>query len=158
MIAHRPYPALLNAQRGAVLIIALVLLAIMTLLAVTAMNMNSMEERMAGNVQEINRSFQTAESGLAMAYADTAHIDTTYYLTPYASPTTTLGTYGAQVSYTAQYVYCGKPTRQAAAWDMSADRFFYFYLRSVSQTTSGITAANDEGMYEVGPSSGCVSN
>jgi len=54
-------------QRGAVLIVAMILLLVLTLLGVSAMNTTQLEERMETNSQESNRAFQSAESGLSMA-------------------------------------------------------------------------------------------
>lgn len=53
-----------SSQRGAVLIVALLLLTIMTLIGITAMNRTVLEERMAGNLSDRNLAFQAAESGL----------------------------------------------------------------------------------------------
>ncbi len=53
-----------SRERGAVLVIALLMLLIMTILGVTAMQMSRMEERMAGNSRDINLAFQGAEAGL----------------------------------------------------------------------------------------------
>ena len=64
---HSHFP---GHQEGAVLIVALVLLTVLTFIAVTALNTSSMEEKMAGNTQESHRSFQTAETGLANTFAD----------------------------------------------------------------------------------------
>ena len=57
-------------QYGAALITSLVLLTIMTILAVAAMNTNTLEEKMASNTQEANRAFQASESGLFVAKND----------------------------------------------------------------------------------------
>lgn len=51
-------------QRGAVLVISLILLLLLTILAITASSTASLQERMAGNAQEANIAFQAAESGL----------------------------------------------------------------------------------------------
>ena len=53
-----------SRERGAVLVVALLMLLVMTVLGVTAMNMSRMEERMAGNSRDINLAFQGAEAGL----------------------------------------------------------------------------------------------
>ncbi|MEO8019281.1 MAG: PilX N-terminal domain-containing pilus assembly protein [Pseudomonadota bacterium] len=53
-----------SRQRGAVLVVALLMLLVMTVLGVTAMQMSRMEERMAGNSRDINLAFQGAEAGL----------------------------------------------------------------------------------------------
>lgn len=51
-------------QRGAALMVSLILLLAMTLIGVTSMQSTTMQEKMAGNVQDINRSFQAAEAAL----------------------------------------------------------------------------------------------
>jgi type IV pilus assembly protein PilX len=61
---HRLHLQFPSRQRGAVLVVALLMLLIMTVLGVTAMQMSRMEERMAGNSRDINLAFQGAEAGL----------------------------------------------------------------------------------------------
>ncbi len=51
-------------QGGATLIVSLIILLILTLLGVTAMQSATMEERMAGNINDRNLAFQAAESAL----------------------------------------------------------------------------------------------
>jgi len=51
-------------QRGAALVVALIMLLVMTVLGITAMQMTRMEERMAGNSRDLNLAFQGAEAGL----------------------------------------------------------------------------------------------
>jgi type IV pilus assembly protein PilX len=58
-----------NRQRGAVLIMALLLVVVLTMLGVSAMQGAVMEERMAGNAHDHNMAFQSAESGLRDAAA-----------------------------------------------------------------------------------------
>ena len=62
------HSALPHRERGAVLIVAMILLVVLTLLGVSAMNTSQLEERMASNSQESARSFESAESGLSMAF------------------------------------------------------------------------------------------
>ena len=52
------------AQQGAVLFIALIMLLVMTLIGITSISSTLMEERMAGNMREINIAFQSAEAAL----------------------------------------------------------------------------------------------
>ncbi|AXS84461.1 MULTISPECIES: PilX N-terminal domain-containing pilus assembly protein [Marinobacter] len=49
-------------ERGAVLIVSLVVLLVLTLIGVAGMNTSVMQERMAVNAQNSNRTFQAAES------------------------------------------------------------------------------------------------
>ncbi|MFL1466336.1 PilX N-terminal domain-containing pilus assembly protein [Marinobacter sp. DUT-3] len=52
----------IDSQRGAVLIVSLVILLVLTLIGVAGMNSSVMQERMASNAQNSNRAFQGAES------------------------------------------------------------------------------------------------
>src|SRR5262245_40530403 len=61
---HRTHFSFPSRERGAVLVVALLMLLVMTVLGVTAMQMSRMEERMAGNSRDINLAFQGAEAGL----------------------------------------------------------------------------------------------
>jgi type IV pilus assembly protein PilX len=56
-----------RSQRGAALIIALVMLVIMTMLGLTTMNTSVVEERMAGNVRNREVSFDAAEAAVREA-------------------------------------------------------------------------------------------
>jgi type IV pilus assembly protein PilX len=54
-------------EHGAVLIVSLIMLLIVTMIAVSSMQGTVMEEKMAGNTRDRNLAFQTAESSLREA-------------------------------------------------------------------------------------------
>lgn len=54
----------INHQSGAVLILSLIMLLVMTVLGVTAMQSTVLEEKMAGNFRDRNIAFQAAEAAL----------------------------------------------------------------------------------------------
>jgi type IV pilus assembly protein PilX len=54
-------------QSGAVLVISLIMLLLLTLIATTGMQTSSLEEKMAGNMRDKNLAFQSAESALKAA-------------------------------------------------------------------------------------------
>src|SRR5690606_3767551 len=54
----------LGRERGAVLIVALVLLLVMTILGVSSLSSTTLQERMAGNLRDSNLAFQAAEAAL----------------------------------------------------------------------------------------------
>lgn len=56
-----------HPQRGAVLIISLIILLVMTVLGMTAMQSTVMEEKMAGSLRDKSLAFQAAESALRHA-------------------------------------------------------------------------------------------
>ena len=51
-------------QSGAILVVSLLLLLVLTMLGLTAMQMTRMEERMSGNTRDRDIAFQGAEAGL----------------------------------------------------------------------------------------------
>jgi type IV pilus assembly protein PilX len=63
---HANLPSRLSngAQRGAALIVAMVMLLAMTLVGVTAVRNTTLQERMAGNLRDSNLAFQAAERAL----------------------------------------------------------------------------------------------
>lgn len=54
----------ISNQRGAVLVISLLLLMMMTILAISMSSTSILEQRMAGNARDKNAAFQSAEAGL----------------------------------------------------------------------------------------------
>jgi type IV pilus assembly protein PilX len=60
-----PHSGKLGAQQGAVLIVSLIILLLMTIIGVTASKVTSLEEKMAGNMRDRNLAFQAAESALS---------------------------------------------------------------------------------------------
>jgi type IV pilus assembly protein PilX len=57
-------------QRGAILIISLMFLVVLTMLALTTMSGITLEERMAGQYRDLNVAFQAAESAIRDAERD----------------------------------------------------------------------------------------
>lgn len=53
-----------KSQQGAILVISLLLLLVMTVLGIAVMRMTRMQERMAGNTRDLNIALQGAESAL----------------------------------------------------------------------------------------------
>jgi type IV pilus assembly protein PilX len=54
----------MTAQRGATLLVGLVMLLLMTVIGLAAMRGSGMQELMAGNMRDRNQAFQAAEAGL----------------------------------------------------------------------------------------------
>lgn len=61
------YPKNNYAQRGSVLILALLILVVMTILGVSSMSGTSLEQKMAGNFRDRQIAFNAAETALADA-------------------------------------------------------------------------------------------
>ncbi|MEW6176401.1 PilX N-terminal domain-containing pilus assembly protein [Stutzerimonas frequens] len=56
-----------SQERGAVLLVALVMLLLLTILGAAAMRDTNLQERMAGNMRDHNLAFQAAEAALRFA-------------------------------------------------------------------------------------------
>lgn len=63
MIKSPNFPAP-SSQTGAVLIVALVMLLLLTIIGISSMRGTSMQERMAGNMRDQSQAFQASESAL----------------------------------------------------------------------------------------------
>ncbi len=65
-----PFYSMPGAQQGAVLILALVMLTVLTLIGVSSMSSSSLELKVASNAQQHNVAFQGAQSRIAFASSD----------------------------------------------------------------------------------------
>jgi type IV pilus assembly protein PilX len=66
-MTKRPFPA---RESGAVLIVALLFLVVLTMLGITAMSSTTFEERRAGNARDAAVAFQAAVAGLREARSE----------------------------------------------------------------------------------------
>jgi Tfp pilus assembly protein PilX len=141
-----------ECQRGAALLTALVFLVLLTMLVLSSMNTNIMEERMAANSQEVNRAFQTAESGIETAMDDsdafqttnTGGADDTYEKDP-------LNITGYEVAYDSVFRAMTAPPR-GSGWD-STMAYYHFDMQATStipSATGGATTTIHAGAYQVG--------
>ena len=125
-------------QSGAVLVVAMIMLLVLTLLGVTAMNTTSMQERMAANTQEYTRAFQAAETGLWTGMLD-INRDTTKQINGY-SKALDAGFYTV-----AFLVKLESQPRTAKAWDADSAAAYYFeaqsdgYSRVYDDNNDGVT-------------------
>lgn len=65
-----PPTKIVYGQSGAVLVVSLIMLLLLTLIGVTGMQTTSLEEKMAGNTRDRSIAFQAAESALRDAERD----------------------------------------------------------------------------------------
>jgi type IV pilus assembly protein PilX len=68
-MTRRTSPNVYRGQKGAALIIGLIILVVLTLIGVQAMRTSIVQERMAGNMRERNVAFQAAEAALRVGEA-----------------------------------------------------------------------------------------
>lgn len=76
--AHVVTTQRLDRQRGAALIVSLLILTVMTLIGVTAVSSTSVDERIAANSQQKMITFQATESAINQAIVDATPASPTY--------------------------------------------------------------------------------
>ena len=156
---RRRRPAALDRpprQAGAALFTSLVLLLVMTVLGLSSMNTNILEERMAANSQEGHRAFRAAESLVETLFAstdpevinlsNTANAPYVYQLT-----NTERGDYGIYVKDLSYQVYHRQqtaPTR-GSGWD-STYAFYHFDTQANAETLGNAASTVHAGLYQVG--------
>ncbi len=146
-MAHAPRPVA-TRQRGAALIIGLVLLMVLTLLAVSGMNSASLEFIMAGNEQYRSNAFQAAEVGVAQALAQGDFSANVVGPQPFAGATNGNDAWAATIT-----MPVGTNTRQAPPNFSATGTFTGFYFEIASQGTSsrGATENSTQGLYVLAP-------
>ncbi len=141
------YPLFANRENGAALITALVVLIMLTLLAISTLSTSTMEERMASNSQELNRSFQVADTGLAKIFDNPDAMNTVSTFTGSDTIVT-----GYTTTYTTEYrqeVPIGRTSNLAQMWEAGKYSKYYFTLSSTSSTPASIETTLDGGAFQI---------
>jgi Tfp pilus assembly protein PilX len=139
-------------------VVALVILAVLTLLGVTGIKTTSLEEKMAANTQEGVRAFQFAEAGLSIAFAD---VDTIDELAGKAQVSTEVrrggdaGTVVGQTLHQVRFNGFSKPPR-TSLFSAAQFRAAYYDIESTGQPVAGgaetdITRTLHAGAYHIAP-------
>jgi type IV pilus assembly protein PilX len=155
MTGRHPSSALARRshERGAALVIGLILLLMLTLLAVSGMNSASLEFIMAGNEQYRTNAFQAAEAGIEQSMAlgtfNPAGGNPNLNGTPNATDTwatTTLPQLGG--------------TPQPAMWGNSWNSFstYHFEIQSIGTGVRTSRAINTQGVAIISPWDPTVQN
>jgi Tfp pilus assembly protein PilX len=132
-----------KSQRGAALVIGLILLAIITLLAVVGMNMSNSELASATSEQLRLRAFQAAETGVERGLQNLGSVGTGS-MTPIVDPAVAVeGSAVNPANGAAQDMY--QTTRQYRDWTsmikgMSATKFNAYHYTVISTGTSARNA------------------
>jgi Tfp pilus assembly protein PilX len=140
-----------SQQRGAVLVMALVTLLVMTLLGVTILNTTSLENKMAGNMQEAMRAIGTAESGLEYWFQNggqgrlSLNAPGDFYIEPTQLTVGANHTSGKQT-----YIQCTKPPRAKNLRGIYGQEkaVVFIQISSTGQASTGAIAQADQGMYQ----------
>lgn len=119
-----------SPQRGAALVIALIMLVILTILAFTGINTATTELALAGNEQSRRNASDAAAAGIEQSIAEITSVNTTPGSTAEIGPTV-LG--AAPVEYTTETRYVGDETGLPQS---SADKFIGVHFEIESTGTA----------------------
>ena len=136
-------------QSGAILIVALVMLVVLTLLGVTAMNTTSLQERIASNTQEQVHAFQAAETGLNQAFADNLAFDISGVYTGGETPTAFAGS-SNYASYVATFMGFSPPP-PASFYSATSFQSANFNFRATGTSATGLSIVLNGGAFQIAP-------
>ncbi len=137
-------------QSGAVLIVALIILVILTLLGVTAMNTTSLQERIASNTQEQVHAFQAAETGLNQAFADNLAYDITSSYTGGSVLTPVVVGSGDSASYVPTFLGFSPPP-PGSLYSSTSFQAAHFNFRATGNSATNLSIVLNGGAYQIAP-------
>lgn len=137
------------AQRGAALVVGLVLMLALTVLGISGMNSSTLELTMAGNTESADDAFQAAETGINIAMAQ-GNWST-------AAPTvvgvTSLGDGTYKTQATTKATACTiVPDRAFSAGVGGGVMAWHFTIRATGTGPRGASSTHDQSFYIAGPS------
>jgi len=141
-----------SKQTGAVLIMSMLMLLVMTLIGITTMNTATLEEKMSANSMNNNISLQASESAVDAALADTNNLVLALNSSTPISVTTNLGTSG--VTSVASITYIGSTIAPGFSFGNNQGTFSTYQFEA--EGTGAVPAANAtsvtvQGIYRIGP-------
>ena len=148
-MSRTSYPRWVRRQRGAALVIGLLLLLVLTILAISGMNSASVEFLMAGNDQFRQNAFQASETGIEQSLV----IGTFNPAIPAAEilnnvvPGAPTDSY--QSTITMQLGGCTLPIYGSSAGTATA---YQYDISSVGTATRNSTATHNQGVQVLAPS------
>jgi Tfp pilus assembly protein PilV len=136
-------------QSGAVLIVAMIILVILTLLGVNSMNTTSLQERIASNTQEQVHAFQAAETGLNQAFADNLAYDISSSYTGGATLTTFAGS-ADSASYVPTFMGFSPPP-PGSLYSATSFQAAHFNFRATGNSATNLSIVLNGGAYQIAP-------
>ena len=152
VMLRKPYAPVRASQRGAALVIGLLLLMVLTLLAITGMTTSTTELVMAGNEQYRTNAAQAASAGIEQAIARIAGVPTSLAAGPtFLGPTAVEGS--TTDFYSTQSRYVGK---ESGLPQSSADKFvgLHYVIDSAGTSSRNARDAQVLGLFVVRSSDG----
>ena len=142
-------------QSGAVLLVSLVILVVLTLLGVSTMNTTQLGEKMAANNQQMNHAFQAAETALSQAFNNSDAWEGAFTST-YEHARATFGGSTDGAEYSADFL-SWTPPPVGSLYSSTTFRSAHFNFRSTGSTTdpntgnAHLATTINGGAYQIAP-------
>lgn len=156
----RPPPA---RQKGIVLVVGLVFLLVLTIIGVTSLRTTTLEQRMAGNMQQKTVAFQDAEAKIALVInglnGNTSTLNTNDScdsLNPDAYPDPVNPDVVSSYHTCQQYIGNSVPGRLTNTAEGGQTSLLHFRIESESTTVGNAEVTLQQGVYQRGPRSPAV--
>lgn len=140
-------------QRGAALVVGLILLLVLTVLAVSGMSTATFELTMAGNTQYSENAFQNAETGIEVAL-DRGGWNT---LAPIPQPLVGVDMSGDGVAdgfYESETTFTATTAPFDGAFSIGSFSAYHFDIDSTGRAQRNAESTHTQGFYIIGPSGG----
>jgi Tfp pilus assembly protein PilX len=134
-----------SRQRGAALVVGLLLLVIITLLAITGMTTANTELIMAGNEQQRQNGFRAAETGVDQAILTVQDTPTTFNA---CRKSGVINVFGSSDRYTTATQYLGEGGIQAG-WGAGASSAHFYAIRSRGAGARGAESEIWQGVVKI---------
>lgn len=152
---HRlPFPAP-RRERGAALVIGLILLLVLTVLAVATMNMSTSDLRMVANRQFQENAFQAAERGVELAMLRQNLPTTGEVITEEETevPDSPADTYEYEITFDPENGVTNVPAGGYSLGTGSGFAAYHFDVESRGTSARGAEVVHEQSFYLIGPSS-----
>jgi type IV pilus assembly protein PilX len=146
-----------QSQRGAALVVGLLLLVVLTLLAISGMNTATLDLQMAGNEQSYQNAFQAAETGIEQAIASGNYNTNAATVIPVTNVPGSTDTFQARTEFNCT---TGKSPVRGYSMGISGPgatyTAYHFDTTSVGNSSRNSTSTHVQSFYIVGPDSPCL--
>jgi type IV pilus assembly protein PilX len=148
----RHLPSSAASQRGAALIVGLILMLVLTVLGISGMNMATLELTMAGNAEAQQDAFQAAETGIDIPIGQRNFTT----LAPTSVPVTALGdgSYDTRSTTTCMTTTPVPDIAFSMGTSTGTVQAFHFDIVAVGTGPRGAISTHNQSFYVAGPGGG----
>lgn len=134
-------------QAGAILVISMIFMVVLTVIGISSLGRTELEERMSINFQEQNRAFQVAETGIAQVLANLGLFSTE---SGGSHSTGEVGSYGASAQQSISYIDKTQVRRNEKGWGIGSAQFHHFNINSTGTGNNSAQADVNRGVRIIG--------